>query len=142
MAKQTKNNSETKRHETIIVKGQLKKAYIGKTKFSEDVKNRITLFNPDLDYNLITAYDDQPDKLTPGWYKEAEGYINLSSTFDIPVQGLKGEKLTFEEFLEESSYNPHNAVVAVKIRQKDGRCYPVVIKMYVDGEEIAEFEGM
>lgn len=141
MAKQMKNN-ETKKHETIVVKGQLKKAYIGKTKFSEDVKNRITLFNPDLDYNQITAYDDQPDKLTPGWYKEAEGYINLSSTFDIPVQGLKGEKLTFEEFLEETNYNPHNAVVAVKIRQKDGSCYPVAIKMYEDGEEIDDFEGM
>lgn len=137
-----KKTAETKKHETIVVKGIVKKAYFGKTKYQEEEKNRIDLFVENFDYSLITAYDDQPEKLTPGWFKKAEGYINLSSSFDIPVQ-MGTKELTFEEWTSgEFGNHIHNAVVAVKIRQKEGGCYPVAIKVYEDGEPIDHFSDM
>lgn len=131
---------EAKKHETIVVKGIVKKAYIGKTKFSEDVKNRITIFSEDFPYTDITAYDDQPDKLTPGWFKDQEGYCNLASGFDVEVMASNGKKITFEDWVKD--FDTHNAEVTVKIRQKDGAIYPVAIKVYKDGEPVDNFDDM
>lgn len=131
---------EAKKHETIVVKGIVKKAYTGKTKFSEDVKNRITIFSEDFPYTDITAYDDQPDKLTPGWFKDQEGYCNLASGFDVDVMATSGKKITFEDWV--TNYDTHNAEVTVKIRQKDGAIYPVAIKVYKDGEPVDNFDDM
>lgn len=131
---------EAKKHETIVVKGIVKKAYNGKTKFSEDVKNRITIFSEDFPYMDITAYDDQPDKLTPGWFKDQEGYCNLASGFDVDVMTTNGKKITFEDWV--NNYDTHNAEVTVKIRQKDGAIYPVAIKVYKDGEPVDNFDDM
>lgn len=131
---------ETKKHETIVVKGIVKKAYTGKTKFSEDVKNRITIYSEDFPYTDITAYDDQPDKLTPGWFKDQEGYCNLASGFDVDVMNSSGKQISFEDWV--NNYDTHNAEVTVKIRQKDGAVYPVAIKVYKDGEPVDNFGDM
>ena len=131
---------ETKKHETIVVKGIVKKAYTGKTKFSEDVKNRITIYSEDFPYTDITAYDDQPDKLTPGWFKDQEGYCNLASGFDVDVMNSSGKQISFEDWV--NNYYTHNAEVTVKIRQKDGAVYPVAIKVYKDGEPVDNFGDM
>lgn len=130
----------TKTYETIVVRGIIKKAYVGKTKFSDDVKSRITIFNKEFDYSQITAYDDQPAKLTPGWFKDAEGYINLASGFGIDVQTVSGKVISFEDWI--TNFDTHNADVAVKIRQKEGACYPVAIKVYGDGEPVDNFADM
>ncbi len=127
-------------HETIIIEGVVKKAYFGKTKYDDKEKYRVTLYNENLDYTKITAYDDQPDKLTPGWYKDQEGYINLASGFEIPVLDLKGREITFRDWID--NCDVHNATVSVKIRQKDGSVYPVAIKVWADGEPVNPFEGM
>lgn len=139
MAKTTKP-VETVRHETIIINGVVKKAYKGSTKYDDKEKNRITIFDEALDYTAITAYDNQPDKLTPGWYKDQEGYINLASGFDVPVMDLKGRQITFEDWINND--DTHNAKVSVKIRQKDGSVYPVAIKVLEAGEPVDPFEGM
>ena len=131
---------ENKKHETIVVRGTVKKAYVGKTKFSDDVKQRLTIYSEDFPYTDITAYDEQPDKLTPGWYKDQEGYCNLASGFDVPVMASNGKEITFEKWVED--YDTHNADVAVKIRQKDGAVYPVAIKVYKDGEPVDNFGDM
>lgn len=131
---------EAKKHETIVVKGIIKKAYTGKTKFSEDVKNRITIYSEDFPYTEITAYDDQPDKLTPGWFKDQEGYCNLASGFDVDVMNSSGKQISFEDWV--NNYDTHNAEVTVKIRQKDGAVYPVAIKVYKDGEPVDNFGDM
>lgn len=130
----------TKKYETIVVHGIIKKAYVGKTKFSDDVKSRITIFNEEFDYSRITAYDDQPAKLTPNWFKDAEGYINLASKFGIDVQTTNGKVISFEEWI--AGYDTYNADVAVKIRQKEGACYPVAIMVYSDGEPVDNFADM
>lgn len=131
---------EAKRHETIVVMGTIKKAYFGKTKFSEDEKNRITLYSEDFPYQDITAYDDTPDKLTPGWYKDQEGYCNLASGYEIEVMLTSGKVIDFLEWVK--NYDTHNAEVSIKIRQKDGAIYPVAIKVYKDGEPVDKFGDM
>lgn len=139
MAKTTKP-AEKVRHETIIINGVVKKAYKGSTKYDDKEKNRITIFDEALDYTEITAYDNQPDKLTPSWYKDQEGYINLASGFEIPVLDLNGREITFKDWID--TCDVHNATVSVKIRQKDGSVYPVAIKVWADGEPVNPFEGM
>lgn len=131
---------EAKKYQTLVVKGIVKKAYTGKTKFSEDVKNRITIYSEDFPYMEITAYDDQPDKLTPGWFKDQEGYCNLASGFDVEVMNSSGKQISFEDWV--NNYDTHNAEVTVKIRQKDGAVYPVAIKVYKDGEPVDNFGDM
>lgn len=135
---------ETKAPETnntyVILKGTVKKAYRGKTKFDEKVKNRVTLFNESLPYDLITAYAETPAKLVPSWFKDAEGYINAASEFEVPVMDANGKEIDFETWI--SDYDTHNANAVIKIRQKDGAIYLTAVKVLEDGEPVDAFEGM
>lgn len=128
----------------IILEGLIKKAYYGTTKFDEKQKYRITLFNENLDYTQITAYDQTSAKLTPGWYKDQEGYLNTASEYDIPVRAFmedgRHEDLTFNQWIE--CYPVYDSHVKLKIRQKDGAVYPVSIVMITAGKEKDPFEGM
>lgn len=124
----------------ILCDGTVKKAYRGKTKFDDTVKNRVTIYNDQIQYDLITAYDNTPAKLTPKWFRDAEGYLTANSTFDIPVLTKDKNELTFEEWVD--NYPTHNAVIRLKIRQKDGAIYPIAIKVLADGEPVDNFADM
>lgn len=137
-----KAKTTEKKNDYIIIVGTLKKAYFGKTKFDEEEKYRVTIYNDSMPYDLITAYDDTPAKLQPGWFKDAEGYMNLNSKFSFPVKDIKGKEILLEEYLSGAYGEPHNAKVMVKIRQKDGAIYPVALKVMEDGEPVDAFEGM
>lgn len=123
----------------LVFTATVKRAFIGATKYDDKVKNRITLYNPDFDYTLITAYDNAPAKLTPSWFKDAEGYVNLNSKFDIPVKDKDGTILTFEEWVLTDT---NNAIVKAKIRQKEGSVYPVALVVLEEGEPVDNFAGM
>lgn len=123
----------------MVFTATVKRAFIGATKYDDKVKNRVTLYNPDFDYTLITAYDNAPAKLTPSWFKDAEGYINLNSKFDIPVKDKDGTILTFEEWVLTDT---NNAIVKAKIRQKEGSVYPVALVVLEEGEPVDNFAGM
>lgn len=125
---------------TLIIKGvNVVRAYFGTTKFNSEPKYHITV-NGDIPYDSITAYDNAGTKLTPTWYKNKDGYMNVASKFEIPVQDIKGKFIDFEDWIEE--YNAIGAIVNIKIIQKDGAIYPVAIVVVKDGEEINPFEGM
>lgn len=130
---------ETLENGDLVFTATVKRAFIGATKYDEKVKNRVTLYNPDFDYTLITAYDNAPAKLTPSWFKDAEGYINLNSKFDIPVKDKDGTILTFEEWVLTDT---NNAIVKAKIRQKEGSVYPVALVVLEEGEPVDSFAGM
>ena len=131
---------ELKKFENVKVRGLVKKAYNGKTKYDEESKNRLTIYAEDFDYSIITAYDDTPAKLTPKWYKEAAGYINLSSSYNIEVKTTKGSIIDFEDWI--SDYDTHNADVTVKFRQKDGAIYPICLVVHKDGDPVDNFADM
>lgn len=133
--------TETKANNTyVVLSGICKKAYTGKTKFDDKSKNRVTIFNDKIDYSLITAYAESPAKLIPSWYKDAEGYVNAASEFDVPVMDTTGKRISFEEWT--GNYDTHNAEVVIKLRQKDGAVYLTAIKVIEDGEPVDDFEGM
>ncbi len=123
----------------LVFTATVKRAFIGATKYDDKVKNRVTLYNPDFDYTLITAYDNAPAKLTPSWFKDAEGYINLNSKFDIPVKDKDDTILTFKEWVLTDT---NNAIVKAKIRQKEGSVYPVALVVLEEGEPVDNFAGM
>lgn len=136
--KNTKSNATD--NKVLIMKGvNVVRAYYGGTKYNPTEKNHITL-NGDIPYDEITAYENVGSKLTPTWYKNREGYINLASVFNIPVRTETNRTITFEEWISE--YNPIGSDVNVKIIQKDGAVYPVAIVVNKDGEEQNPFLDM
>lgn len=140
----TTNTNKTQEQETpvkgIIIEGVVTSAYKGKTKYSEEIKNRIAIKSESIPYDKITAFEESGNKLTPTWFKEKTGYINLTSRFDIPVMTIKGKKITFEEWLETKVVI--GSTVKCKFIQKEGAIYPVAIKVVEDGEVFDAFEGL
>lgn len=133
-------NEEKKTVDNIIIEGVVKSAYIGKTKFSDTVKNRIAVHSDSIPYEQITAYKEVGNKLTPAWYKDRTGYINLASIYNIPVMGVKNEVMTFEEFTENE--RAIGSKIRMSITQKEGSVYPKAIKILELGEERDPFEGL
>lgn len=142
-----KNNvakeQEKKGKELVIVEGIVVSARIGTSRFDDNVKNRISLkCEPTtLDYaKFEKAYENSGSRLTPNWVKNKDGYINLSSKFDIPCKDLRGKVITFEEFTEKTTSLGSKVNMSLSI--KDGAVYPVAFKILEEGEEINPFEGL
>lgn len=124
-----------------IRKGKTKK---GKEFSSEDPVYQLSLAGDSIPYEEITAFDEQPESLTPGWFKDAEGYINLNSKFDIPVRrdGVDGYMSGWLENADTEGYGLVGSKVKVKITQKSGAIYPVALVVLKDGEPRDPFEDM
>ena len=125
----------------IIVEGTIVSARFGSTKFDDNNKYRIAIESDSIDYDSIHAYDNVGSKLTPIWFKDKTGYINLSSIYDIPIQDVNGKRIDFEEWIGEN-YNALGSKVKVSIKQKEGALYPIAIKVIEEGEERDPFEGL
>lgn len=125
----------------IIVEGTIVSARFGSTKFDDNNKYRIAIESDSIDYDSIHAYDNVGSKLTPTWFKDKTGYINLSSIYDIPIQDVNGKRIDFEEWIGED-HNALGSKVKVSIKQKEGALYPIAIKVIEEGEERDPFEGL
>lgn len=144
---------EQKQNDVMVIKGlTIVSAKYGikkiKSKSGKEYTSDVPLyqlsFRGNIPYEDITAYDDAPDKWVPTWYKDADGYMNLSSQFDIAFQ-IEGQRSTMSEFLEdaaEKGYSCTGSVADVKIRQTDGAVYPVAVKVLSLGEERDPFDDM
>lgn len=139
MAKKTEA-TKTNKEEIFKFTAKVVRAFTGTTEYDDKNKNRVTLFAEDLDYSAIWAYNDCGPKFTPAWLKDAEGYINLASKYDIPVKDIDGNKLSFDDWLEAGLYR--GAIVKAKIRQTEGAVYPVCLVVVEDGEEFDPFDDM
>lgn len=139
MAKKTEA-AKTNKEEIFKFTAKVVRAFVGTTEYDDKSKNRVTLFAEDLDYSAIWAYNDCGPKFTPAWMKDAEGYINLASKYDIPVKDIDGNKISFDDWLEAGLYR--GAIVKAKIRQTEGAVYPVCLVVVEDGEEFDPFEDM
>lgn len=132
---------EVKKMNNIIVEGTIVSARFGSTKFDDNNKYRIAIESDSIDYDSIHAYDNVGSKLTPTWFKDKTGYINLSSIYDIPIQDVNGKRIDFEEWIGED-HNALGSKVKVSIKQKEGALYPIAIKVIEEGEERDPFEGL
>ena len=133
---------ETKKQEfkDVIVEGKVVSAYYGTTKYDDDKKYRLSIYSEVIDYTEFSAFDNSGAKLTPAWFKEQKGYINLSSRFDIPVMNTDGEEMTTQEWLD--TKKAVHSFIKLKVRQKEGAVYPAAIIVVNDGEEADPFAGM
>lgn len=132
---------EVKKMNNIIVEGTIVSARFGSNKFDDNNKYRIAIESDSIDYDSIHAYDNVGSKLTPTWFKDKTGYINLSSIYDIPIQDVNGKRIDFEEWIGED-HNALGSKVKVSIKQKEGALYPIAIKVIEEGEERDPFEGL
>ena len=136
-----KKQSKEIEEKFIMVEGVVKAAKIGSTKFDKDDKCRISIKTENMDiYDEIDAFDNSGEKFTPDWYKNAEGYLNFSSKFDIPVLDENGTRLTFEKWIDGGT--ALGSKVRLKFKNTDGAVYPVAVKVLEPGEPFNVFEGM
>lgn len=131
---------ETKKMNNLVIEGVVVSAKYGATKFDDKNKYRLSLYNEDIPYKDITAFDTVGEKMTPSWYKEQEGYINLNSIFDIPVMDIKGNRIDFDAWLETGK--AVKSKIKVSVRQKEGALYPIAIKVIEEGEEFDPFADL
>ena len=133
---------ETKKAEfkDVIVEGKVVSAYYGTTKYDDNKKYRLSIYSEVIDYTEFTAFDNSGAKLTPAWFKEQKGYINLSSLFDIPVMNTDGEEMTTQEWFD--TKKAVHSFIKLKVRQKEGAVYPAAIIVVEDGDEADPFAGM
>ena len=131
---------EMKELKTLLIEGIIVSCRYGSTKFDDTNKYRFAIKSDSIPYDDIHAYDNVGAKLTPSWMKEKDGYINLSSIYDVPVMDSRLKKISFTDWME--NYNTIGSKVLVKIKQKDGAIYPEAIKVLEDGEERDPFKDM
>lgn len=124
----------------LLIQGVIVSARYGANKFDDTNKYRIAIKGDSIPYDEIHAFDSAGAKLTPSWYKNRDGYINLNSIYNIPIKDTKGKVIDFEEWQE--NYNVLGALVVVKIKQKEGAIYPLAIKVLEDGEDRDPFADM
>lgn len=126
---------------TIIIKGDVVRAYNGRTKFTEKVANRLTLKCEDLPFEEFDkVYATSGSKLTPSWVKDRTGYINLNSIYDIPVKTTNSREIAFTDWCND--FPTSGSKVSVKLTLKEGAIYPNAILVHEDGEISNPFEGM
>lgn len=135
-----KKEAKKEEFKDVIIEGKVVSAYYGKTKYDDEKKYRLSVFSEVIDYTEFTAFDNSGAKLTPAWFKDQKGYINLSSKFDIPVMNTDGEEITTEEWLD--TKKAVHSFIKLKVRQKEGAVYPAAIIVVEDGEEADPFAGM
>lgn len=133
--------SETKK--TLVVEGVVTSARVGTSKFDDTVKNRLSVKCEDgvIPYDEIKPYyEGVGSKLTPKWVKDENGYINVSSKFDIPVKDTFGNVITFNDFSE--SKTPIGSKVRLSITVKEGCVYPNAFVVLEDGTEVDPFKDL
>lgn len=129
-----------KEFKVFVVEGVVMGARRGRSKYSEDVKNRVDLKSENIPYDEIQAFDNVGAKMTPSWFKDKTGYINSASMYDIPVKNARGVVISFEDWI--NNYNALGATVKMSFTQKDGAIYPKAIKVITDGEARDPFEDL
>lgn len=126
--------------EDLYIVGKVVKAMYGSTRFDKDEKFRLTI-KGDIPYGEITAYDHTRSSFIPTWFKNQDGYMNLTSVYDIPCR-YGNNKFNFSDWVgNDTDLTAPNSEVVVRIRQKDGAVYPVAIDITKDGEIADVWDG-
>lgn len=126
-----------------IIKGTINLMYFGISSLDKTrtPKYIISINSPQLselkeEKEIIEEYSKTPFK--PKWFTEDSKRINLKTIYEIPVN-YNGHTFSIDEFLEAYSNFTTNAEVKVKLRFKNGACYPVALQVLNLGEEKEEY---
>lgn len=126
-----------------IIKGTINLMYYGVSHLdrTNTKKYIISIESPELtelkeDKGIIENYSKTPFK--PKWFTEDSKKINLKTLYDIPVEYNNG-KFNLSDFLSDYGNFTTNAEVKIKLRFKNGACYPVALQVLTLGEEKEEY---
>lgn len=126
-----------------IIKGTINLMYYGVSKLdrTNTKKYIISIESPQLselkeDKEIIDNYAKTPFK--PKWFTENSKTINLKTLYEIPVL-YNGRSCRIDEFLADFGNFTTNAEVKIKLRFKNGACYPVALEVLTLGEEKEEY---
>lgn len=126
-----------------IIKGTINLMYYGVSKLdrTNTKKYIISIESPQLaelkeDKEIIENYAKTPFK--PKWFTEDSKKINLKTLYDIPVE-YNNSKIDLSSFLSDYGNFTTNAEVKIKLRFKNGACYPVALQVISLGEEKEEY---
>lgn len=144
-----KKNEETKKeNKKIIVKGKLIKC-VRKAKTFKGVtgKEKLYLTIAEVELSdeqkeaLKECYKDSGTKFTPEWVKNFEGYVNVSTVYDLPysdqVNNKQGESL--EDYIADDFDKWCGASVGLSLNLKEGAVYPKALMIYEEGKEFDPF---
>lgn len=126
-----------------IIKGTVNLLYYGVSNLDRtNTKKYIISINSDdltklrETKEIIENYSKTPFK--PKWFTEDSKKINLKTNYDIPVQ-YNNSKIDLSNFLSDYGNFTTNAEVKIKLRFKNGACYPVALQVISLGEEKEEY---
>lgn len=126
-----------------IIKGTINLMYYGVSNLdrTNTKKYIISINSEDLSKlretkEIIENYAKTPFK--PKWFTEGSGKINLKTLYDIPVE-YNNSKTDLSSFLNDYGNFTTNAEVKIKLRFKNGACYPVALQILSLGEEKEEY---
>lgn len=126
-----------------IIKGTINLMYYGVSKLdrTNTKKYIISIESPQLsdlkeEKEIIENYAKTPFK--PKWFTENSKNINLKTFYEIPVLYNK-ERFKISDFLDAYGNFTTNAEVKIKLRFKNGACYPVALEVLTLGEEKEEY---
>lgn len=131
----------------MVVKGKLIKARRQVKTFKgkeQEEKLYLTLSDVTLtkeqQEELKEAFKEAGKKFTPSWIDNFEGYVNVSTKFEIPTKGYDGKKYdSLEDYIADEMPNFYNAIVRLSLNVKDGAVYPKAIIFDTEGEEFDPF---
>lgn len=126
-----------------IIKGTINLMYYGISNLdrTRTQKYIISIESPQLtdlkeNKEIIENYAKTPFK--PKWFTEDSKKINLKTIYEIPVL-YNGRTFRIDEFLNEYGRFTTNAEVKIKLRFKNGACYPAALEVLSLGEEKEEY---
>ena len=126
-----------------IIKGTIDLMYYGVSKLdrTNTKKYIISIESPQLtelkeDKEILENYAKTPFK--PKWFTEDSKKINLKTNYDIPVE-YNNIIYDLSVFLHDYGNFTTNAEVKIKLRFKNGACYPVALQVLTLGEEKEEY---
>lgn len=93
---------------------------------------------------LAEVFKDSGAKFTPDWVKNFEGYVNVSTQFELPYRDLNGSEFNSIEDGIADGLKWHGAEVKLSLNtKKEGAVYPNAIVFLSEGTApnvFAEFD--
>lgn len=87
------------------------------------------------------CFKDSGNKFTPSWVKEKNGYVNVSTKYELPCDLFGKCKFdSIEDAISDGELNYFKSEVTLSVNLKDGAIYPKAIRIDVDGEPLDPFE--
>lgn len=136
----------------MIIKGKLIKCKREVKEFDKKRRSEEKLFitlaeadvNDEMLDKLQEVFKDSGSKFTPDWVKDFEGYVNLSTKYELPFRDVNKVEYPSIEAAIEHGLKWIGAEVKVSVNLKEGALYPSALIMLTEGEAhnaFAEFDN-